>query len=141
MANSLIDDTYEVVLDKVKNEAAVTKMRFGRTEWIRISPLDELVNHASPIDVSTSFSSARCVSTTHRHLTSFRFMTEFGYHRLSASDSTVLGEYNKSKFQELAQTIIDFMKLKPIPEWLKEENLASSLPPRKADSKKAKKSQ
>ncbi|KAH6575396.1 hypothetical protein BASA62_001916 [Batrachochytrium salamandrivorans] len=34
MANSLIDDTYEVVLDKVKNEAAVTKMRFGRTEWI-----------------------------------------------------------------------------------------------------------
>ncbi|KAH6576612.1 hypothetical protein BASA62_001306 [Batrachochytrium salamandrivorans] len=69
MANSLIDDTYEVVLDKVKNEAAVTKMRFGRTEWIRISPLDELVN-------------CEVVSTTHRHLTSFRleleFMTEFG---------------------------------------------------------------
>jgi hypothetical protein len=58
LAFSLWEDTYVTVLDKKENSVQITKSKFGRIEWIRAAPVDELVN-VFIIDLGRSCSSAR----------------------------------------------------------------------------------
>nr|KAJ3421245.1 hypothetical protein HK105_004130 [Polyrhizophydium stewartii] len=129
MAYTLIDDKYVMTIDKAKGEVSVTKSKLGRIKWQRVSSTQDLVN-------------CEVVGETHRGLTSFRieleFMSDFGFYRMPASESTVVGDVNKAKFDELAKTIVDFMKLKPAPEWMKEGSLAAKLPPRKKSGRGSK---
>ena len=51
-----------------------------------------------------------------------------GYYRLQTSDTSVIGEKNKMELEKLAVAIQKFMKLKPLPENLKEEALLKTMP-------------
>jgi hypothetical protein len=58
LAFSLWEDTYVTVLDKKENSVQITKSKFGRVEWIRAAPADELVN-VFIVDVGRSRASTR----------------------------------------------------------------------------------
>lgn len=51
-----------------------------------------------------------------------------GYYRLQTSDTSVIGEKNKMELEKLAVAIQKFMKLKPLPESLKDEALLKTMP-------------
>jgi hypothetical protein len=53
-------------------------------------------------------------------------MSDFGYYRLVTSDTLIVGDHNKKILEELAKNVMDFMKLKPIPDWMTEEKLQES---------------
>ncbi len=44
LAYSLIDDTFETIIDKKENSVKVTKWKTGRIKYVRVSPADELIN-------------------------------------------------------------------------------------------------
>ena len=55
-------------------------------------------------------------------------MSDFGYYRLETSETTVVGEENKLELEKLAEAVRTFMKLKALPEKLKEEELRKKFP-------------
>ena len=65
----------------------------------------------------------------HQNRLDLEFMSEMGgYYRLQTSDTSVIGEKNKMELEKLAVAIQKFMKLKPLPENLKEEALLKTMP-------------
>ncbi|KAJ3275285.1 hypothetical protein HDV01_001012 [Terramyces sp. JEL0728] len=62
------------------------------------------------------------------YILELEFMSEFGYYRLQTSETAVVGEYNKNQLEMLAKEIRKFMDLKPMPDWMKEENLKKTFP-------------
>ncbi|KAI8895557.1 hypothetical protein BC833DRAFT_622923 [Globomyces pollinis-pini] len=120
LAYSLIDDKFQTTIDKDKNTIEVRKTKLGQVKWVRVSNASELVN-AEVVSVVDGKG-----KPTYR--LELEFMSDFGYHRLTTSDTTVKGEMNKEELEKLAVNIRDFMKLKPIPEWMKEENLKKTMP-------------
>ena len=59
----------------------------------------------------------------------FEFMSQIGgYYRLSTSDTLIVGEHNRVILEKLAGDIREFMKLKEMPDWMKEEQLAKTFP-------------
>lgn len=44
LAYTMIDDTFETVIDLDKNRVEVIKSKFGRIDSIKTSPADELIN-------------------------------------------------------------------------------------------------
>ena len=56
------------------------------------------------------------------------FMSEFGYHRLETSETTVIGEDNKKELEKIAISIRKFMDLKPLPDQFKEDYLRTRMP-------------
>ncbi|KAJ3017209.1 hypothetical protein HKX48_003661 [Thoreauomyces humboldtii] len=51
------------------------------------------------------------------------FMSEHGYYRLFTSETYVLGATNRTSLVALESQIREFMGLKQLPDWMKEENL------------------
>ncbi|RKO90478.1 hypothetical protein BDK51DRAFT_36590 [Blyttiomyces helicus] len=58
-------------------------------------------------------------------------MSDHGYYRLSVAETLVMGEANRDKLRELEVLVREFMELKKLPEWMKEENLGAGLKNRK----------
>ncbi|KAJ3257584.1 hypothetical protein HK103_004493 [Boothiomyces macroporosus] len=119
LAYSLVDDKFETIIDKEKNSIVVTKTKLGRKKWERASVADELIQaevvHLKQKGIDT-------------YILELEFMSEFGYYRLQTSETAVVGEYNKNQLEMLAKEIRDFMGLKPMPDWMKEENLKKTFP-------------
>ncbi|KAJ3350416.1 hypothetical protein HDU91_006249 [Kappamyces sp. JEL0680] len=136
LAYSLIDDTFETVIDKEKNVVEITKTKTGRMKWKRVAIADELINVTGAGLTSVGRGSGRggprqlVVQVRPRAdgRLQLEFMSDFGYYNLDASETTVLGETNKQELEKLAVAIRKFMDLRPLPEKLKEASLRKHFP-------------
>lgn len=55
-------------------------------------------------------------------------MTDFGYVRIQTAETLILGKTNKEILESVASRIRKFKNLKPIPDWMKEDNLRKTMP-------------
>ncbi|TPX57328.1 hypothetical protein PhCBS80983_g03897 [Powellomyces hirtus] len=115
LAYTMIADQYTTVIDKTAQEVRITKSTLGYVKWVRVAPTDELVAVETVEEKRKRGGSAWRLE--------LEFMSDHGYYRLPLTETYVLGETNKARLVVLEEQIRTFMKLKQLPDWMKEENL------------------
>ena len=105
-AYTILEDTFQVVIDKRLKQVSVQKTKLGRIHWIKSSNLEELVNIE-----------AVCIKEGKRdcYRLEMEFMSEFGFYRLNAHESLIFGNENRQKLDTLAKKLCQKLKLKPFP--------------------------
>ncbi|KAJ3121207.1 hypothetical protein HK098_003906 [Nowakowskiella sp. JEL0407] len=108
LAHQLWESTILLKIDKKKKEVSIEKSKFGSIQWVRVSPLDELV------DVEIIEEESR---KTIGYKMELLFSSVAGFYRLPLFDSLVTGKKNKDILHQLESSIMEFVGLQKPPDF------------------------